>query len=372
MSNNPNPQQKRIDRAKVQLVLKQPWFGSLLLRLKVEQNDNIPTMATDGTHLYWNEAFTATLSDEEIKGVLAHEVMHCAMQHMYRKGNRHQMKFNVAADYAINPLLLASGFKLPKGCLDDPQYHGLTAEQIYARLPAVKTIKISMPDLLEPSDSKQGDKSEAGMTAADWQIAVEQATQVAQREGRLPAGIQRSIQPNKPLADWRAILRRFVDNTIAHDYSWTNPNRRFVAQGTYLPGMVKENAPRMVVGVDTSGSIGVEELNIFASELTAILHEVRPLSLDVIYCDADVAGKQSFSPDDGEVKLEPKGGGGTEFQPVFDEVEKDGEPPACLIYFTDLYGPAPQEPEYPVLWVTTEKSSVEGFFGETVRLSRWE
>jgi predicted metal-dependent peptidase len=91
--------------------------------------------------------------------------------------------------------------------------------------------------------------------------------------------------------------------------------------------------------------------------------------MDVIYCDFRVTRVKSFSPDDSEITLGAHGGGGTAFQPVFDHVAAQGDAPAALIYFTDLEGPKPQQPEYPVLWVTTEASALNGPFGETVRLS---
>ena len=73
-------------------------------------------------------------SDPELIGLLAHEVMHPAMQHHTRRGDRDPALWNDAADYAINPILTEAGFTLPGDMLNDPEYRGMTAEQIYDAL----------------------------------------------------------------------------------------------------------------------------------------------------------------------------------------------------------------------------------------------
>jgi len=225
---------------------------------------------------------------------------------------------------------------------------------------------------LPPSHSPSAqDPAGEPMTAADWQIATEQASLVARKAGKMDGDTERAAkQARRSATDWRTILRRFIENAVPADYSWTRPNRRHIADGLYLPGVVRENMPRLAVAVDTSSSIGQELLDLFAAELTAILHETRPESLDVVYCDTRIQAVETFSPDDAAVELHPHGGGGTRFQPVFDHFRDD--PPAGLIYFTDLEGPAPQEPDYPVLWVTTEAATRPAPFGDVVSVTRWE
>lgn len=206
------------------------------------------------------------------------------------------------------------------------------------------------------------------MTETDWQIAAEQAAAVARKAGNMPASMDREIKASRETkTDWRTILRRFIENSVPSDYSWTNPNRRFVSQGIYLPGVIRENMPRIGVAVDTSGSINAQMLAQFAAELTAIVQETRPEDVEVVYCDTKVHGVEHFSPDDGEIVLKAKGGGGTSFDPALKHFEKD--PPACVIYLTDLEASRPEEPEFPVLWAIPEWQRDNGWFGETVRLT---
>lgn len=385
---NANPSEVRLSRARTRLLLDSPWFGSLSMRLHILENEQCPTMQTDGTRLEYNSQFVESINDAELTAILAHEVMHCALLHPYRTASRDLKLWNRACDFAINQLLVDQNFTLPKGFLIDAQYIGMGADHIYALL--------AREQREEKENGNQGDGERDGedeqpgqvvapqpgdangepakgapepMTATDWQIATEQATAIAKKAGSLPGSADRAVKASRESeTNWREILRRFVEHTVPSDYSWTSPNRRYIAAGIYLPGTVRENMPRLAVGIDTSGSIGQNELDMFASELTQILHEARPEAIDIYYCDAAVQHTESFSPDDPEIKLSAHGGGGTAFQPVFDRIADGDTEPAALIYFTDLEGPPPVEPGYPVLWVTTEASCLRGPFGETVRV----
>ena len=208
------------------------------------------------------------------------------------------------------------------------------------------------------------------MTASDWQIAAEQASDVAKGCGKMAGGIDRAVRQSRTEpADWRALLREFIEHTAPSDYSWTSPNRRHVANGLYLPGVVKENLGALAVAIDTSGSINERLLTAFASELNAIANDARPEKVTVIYCDSKIQSTQEFAPED-EITLKPMGGGGTRFAPVFEAVNRWEEPPAALIYFTDLdCHQRPSEPDYPVLWVTDLSVTKDGPFGQTVRIS---
>lgn len=364
-----------VDRARGRLMMNAPWFGSLALRLETVIDPAFPGLAaTDGTSIIWNPREVLSIPEATVTTIVAHEVMHCALLHLFRLGPRDRAKWNIACDHAVNLALEENGFPFPPAPspwqgLRDHAYDGMAAEQIYALLPDVPPPTNWTPDLKDPS-SGEGGQDKGTMTATDWEIAAEQATITAQRAGHLPASMARLIKAaRQPSVDWCEVLRRFIDHTVPSDYRWNRPNRRHLGAGLYLPGTYKENSPRFVVAVDTSGSMTQPMLNQIAGELTAILKDVRPERVDVVYCDADVAGTETFDPDWGPVELHAKGGGGTRFQPVFDWVEKSGEPPAALIYLTDLCSfDTPRQPEYPVLWGVTYKTTAKGPFGETVQI----
>src|SRR5215831_2864367 len=125
--------QRKLTRARTQLLLTQPFFGTLCLRLKVMAG-RVPTMATDGRRILYDPVFVDSLQSAELEAVLAHEVMHCALGHHCRRGQRDPRLWNEAADLAINPLLVANGFSLPARALLDPAFDNLSAEEIYTRL----------------------------------------------------------------------------------------------------------------------------------------------------------------------------------------------------------------------------------------------
>jgi hypothetical protein len=134
--NTMNDVRQRLSAARAALVLDHPFFGALALRMALEEETKgrTRTMATDGRSIFYDKAFVKGCSDPELIGLLAHEVMHPAMQHHTRRGDRDPSLWNDAADYAINPILTESGFTLPGHVLNDPQYRGMTAEQIYDAL----------------------------------------------------------------------------------------------------------------------------------------------------------------------------------------------------------------------------------------------
>lgn len=382
---------ERVSKARTRLILDQPWFGTLSTRLHLSEASpaDCPTAQTDGTSLFVNPEWIEKQADEQIRSVVAHTVLHCALLHPFRLGRRDLAKANKAADYVVNLQLRDAGFKLWQGALLDDRYRGMAFEQVYALLgkdpPESNGNKPNpQPGGVQPPpadgagdkpDDKQcnGKPKPEALTPQDWQVAAEQAAMIGRKSGDMPGDVDRALKASRDAGeDWRAILRDFVIHTVPADYSWTRPNRRFFGDDLYLPGIRKENAPRFAVAIDTSGSISNELLSLFASELTALLHEVRPESIDVIYCDTRVRHTESFSPDDAEIKLNAKGGGGTRFTPVFTHIAEQEEPPAALIYFTDLEcSDIPTEPDYPVLWATSDRTRASGAFGQTVHLTEW-
>jgi predicted metal-dependent peptidase len=409
--------EEKLSRARTQLLLSQPFFGTLCLRLKLVSMPSFPTMATDGRRLVYNPAFVEKLTPAELQGVLAHEVMHCALAHHCRRGERDGQLWNEATDYAINPILISNGIALPKDALVNPSFTDLGAEEIYARLlrqapdstPAQSPSQSSaqsggagngsnalgqtppqtdhQPQL--PGESDQSPEARAGgfgevldavgednqpaspaelsRQIHEWAISTDQALCSAKACGHEPGGIERPLaQARQSEHDWRAILRDFIAATNPSDYRWAPPNRRFVSSGLYLPSVERSGVGEIVIVVDTSGSIGTQELEQFAGEITAISDEAQPELIRVVYCDADVQSVEEFGPSE-PVKLSPKGGGGTDFVPPFRWVEESDILPKCLIYLTDLCcNSFPEPPDYPVLWVTDSHRRAP--FGETLQI----
>lgn len=360
---------QKLTVARSQLILSHGFFGMLALRLKLVEKPAIPTLAVDGNHIFYNSSFIVDkLSDSLCRSAVAHEVMHCALNHLSRVDDRNPKKWNYACDYAINQILKDSGFEVGEHWLISPVYKDMTADQIYAALPDDFDKDEGATNGQGPLDEMMSNPSaDAIAEAADWKIATVQAATMAKAQGKLPGSLERFVDSlTTPQVDWREQLRRFVTEVTKDDYSWGRPNRRFLAAGHYMPSLYSEGMGELVVGIDTSGSIDDKTLQAFGAEVRAIAASVRPTKIHVVYCDAEVNHVDEFFAND-ELSFKAHGGGGTAFKPVFTYVAENAIMPACLVYLTDLYGHHTfPSPDYPTLWVCT--SEVQASFGTTIKI----
>lgn len=360
-------------RARVRMLASHPFFGMLALRLKLVEEPGVPTAGVDGTHLFYNPEWVKKLSLPQLQGLMAHEVMHCVFDHISRRGAREARRWNVAGDFAINHLLLEAGLQLPPGGCVDKQYAGMTVDEIYMRLPASATAPKDdefVCEVLQGTPSVGGAEpttANDSVTANTWKVNAAQAAMIAKQSGNLPASLERLIgEMLEPQVDWREQLRHLMTETSKDDYSWMRPSRRHVAEGIYLPSLHSQSAGRVVVAIDTSGSITNEMLQVFGSEVAAVCSSVLPAAIDVIYCDARVNHVDHFDKGE-EATFKMHGGGGTAFDPPFTWVAEQGFAPVCFIYFTDGYGSFNFEPPpYPVIWCMT--TDVEAPWGQNLRV----
>jgi predicted metal-dependent peptidase len=389
------PSAVRILKARTALLLDHPFFGTLLFRLDAKPRNGIKTMATDGVSLFYNPGFVQTLNAAELAGALAHEVLHLALQHHIRRGDREAFRWNMACDYAINPLLIDAGLTLPKDVLIDSRFRGMSAERIYnlieeqserdnpgtssnghAPQGADDDLKDDSTPPATPGgigqvlDAPEGGDEDAQSIqeqARDWQIAIEQAENVAKLAGKLPVGAQRTLEAAKAArVDWRELLRRAWSDTIPSDYSWAPPNRRHIWAGLYLPGIISEGVGEIAIAVDCSSSISARQLGLFEAEIRSIIAGQRPRIVHVLYFDTEVHKVETFFAGQ-PVALTPVGGGGTSFGPCFDWIRDHGVRPQTLVFLTDLCGAFPAEaPAYPVLWTSTEVHPVP--FGQVISM----
>jgi predicted metal-dependent peptidase len=393
-----------ISSARAKLVLQagrdaaRAFFAAPALKLETKPSWEVKTACTDGKLLLYNPAWFAGLANNEGMGVVAHETMHCMLGHHARQEGRDLQRWNQACDLAVNPLLQEARFDLPAGRLmpgEGPHAGlevGLSAEEYYHQLPRSQKPEDDDGEGEGDDDDGEGEGDDPGgcggvtqpgdgseadcrQSEAEWQVATAQAKQVAeqlakgQRQGTLPAWLERLVQAVlAPKVDWKDALRQFVSSHARNDYSWASPNRRFIHQGIYLPGLRSEELGDVVLAVDTSGSIGQDMLDRFAGEAQGIL-EAYDCSLTILYCDARIHAVETWQSSDGPLKLKALGGGGTNFRPVFDWLEKADLSPACLVYLTDLYGSFPDKaPNVPVLWAVVGKCPTKPPFGQKVEV----
>jgi predicted metal-dependent peptidase len=358
----------RMGVSKTKLLLHQPFYGVLLSMTDFVQEDSIPTMATDGSKVFYNPEFTMKITDEEAQGVLLHEISHCIYLHCTQKRrlNRAHHRWNVATDYAINLEIKNMGYKLPQGVLLDDKYRDLAAEQIYDKLPEDCSDKQTFDIHIESSDSSDWDDME------DKIVTAYEMTKDAKHRGDIPSGVKRWIDKmRKSKVRWERVFHQYIGQALARDdYSYTRVNKRFLGQDIYLPDLRSHTLGKVVVAIDTSGSIDKEQLAQFAAEI----HKISGLisELTVITCDAEVHEVikihqfQNFMN-----KLKFKGGGGTSHLPVFAKIKEMHLEPELFVGLSDLFSDLDQckKPNYPVLWVSTSDID-KAPFGKVVQIPK--
>lgn len=394
-----------ISEARSLLVLRSPFFGCLSLHLKVVEikDQNLfgmrpcETMATDGDHLYFWPPFVLGLSDPELQGVCAHEVMHCAYSHASRRGARDPYWWNVAADFRINFDLKEAGFILPgqaicwgknpkgaKGHLYDPQFKVMTSEEIYEKIMQDRAAGKGFGN-----EQKDGDPSGCGIVIdtnsgpekvkhsnADWEVIVKMAANIAKRvnAGKLPGYLERLVDfLDTPKINWRDQTRNFIDDTVKGDSTWSPPNRRLLSSGIIMPGKKSDTLRRIIMCIDVSGSITDEMMRNYVSEVAGALDDGVAERITVVYADTEVRQVDEFVQGD-MVTCKTVGGGGTDFDDTFRWVKEHGEGAACVIYLTDMMTSSfGTDPGIPTLWAAYCPHEVLSHykppFGEVIQVS---
>ena len=379
---------RKIARSKVRLMLdklSKGWgfYASVLYQMPMVEKSSLPTMATDGKSIFYNAEFTDALSEAELDGVKVHEAYHRILKHHLRMGKRDAELWNIACDYAINPIIIQSGLVLPEGALIDAKFKGMSAEKIYDLL------KQDQGDdgnggggSGQPQPQEWGNVEDQGGGMSEDQIKSEEATINAQvvmavnsmktEAGKLPANIKEIIDEMKrSQIDWKDVLRRFVGGDQPEGYSYRRPNRRqWYLNEVVTPVSNKIGCGDIVVGIDTSGSVSSIELSHFLGELNAIAESSGAESVTIITCDYDVQDVVRYEKGDQIEDISCKGRGGTRVMPVFDYIAENNINVDNFIYFTDMgIGDYPEhDVGYPILWVSSDMRGEEAPIGETTYL----
>jgi len=411
--------EEKLIKGRIQLGKQSPFFSYLVMYLDFIEEERVGSCGVDGLgSLYYNSEFIHSLSEKEVKGVLCHEVMHIALEHMGRVGGREKQLSNIAQDLVINDILLTDGMSLPKAVLI-PQNHTFSFpdlsgkehtidnidekcwEQIYAELKKfadkVRKELLKQLEKMEGSDvmysndegSGKGDKkknskkgciglggegkqgkqakgkgtkpqsSGAKKKKKNWKKILSEAHTHAKMQGNIPAGIDRLVEEIlDSKVRWREVLYKFITNELPHDYSYSRPSRRSRATGIYMPHMTKESID-VVIAVDTSGSIGQKELSQFLGEIISIAKSFENISMTLVVCDCKIQNVLEVR--NGSIEkirnLKMTGGGGTSHLPVFKWIEDNKPNSKVCVCFTDGYTDFPKEAPYGLktLWVIPEE-----------------
>lgn len=354
--------QRKVGKAKSLLILDHPFFGTACTKRPIIYTDTVPTAAMSATgQMYMNVDFCAPLTVQQLMFLLAHEAMHYMLAHGLRRGHRDPQAWNVAADKVINDTLIDAGVgDFIDGGITLDGAREMAAESLYdenddggGEGPGGLGNDIGDPT---DADGQPLDDATIHQLEAEAKIDAIQSAKAAKAVGKLPASIERMVEELVNVSTpWYDILERFMAGKIKDGYSWNRPNRRFIARNIYIPGT--DYVPKMgpvVIGVDTSGSIGPDEIAMFNGHINRIIDTCNPEVVHVVYCDYDVAGVDEYTPEDFPVTIQCKGGGGTSFKPVFDWIDNNAIDPECVVYLTDGYGDQSEfTTNHETVWLTT-------------------
>ncbi len=367
--------------ARTRLILDKPFLGALTLRLPLVEADPNWCQSTwsNGKSLFYRRAYIDSLDVEQTQFALSREALHCALLHFYRRGNRARELWETACDYAVNPLLINDGLKPTPDVEVLPEFDAMTAEEIY---PLLRDNELqrqqsrgddsdNAPRQEQPPqpDEHNLSQGEMEMLAARWRQRLAAAAQQAMQAGKLSADMARIVDFFlRPKLPWRSLLARHLSATARNDYSYTRPSSRR-GDPAVFPGLRSEEID-LVVAVDTSGSIRDPEIESFFSEINAIKGQVRA-RIALLCCDAEINDEFPIffeAWDEFRFETSVKGGGGTDFRPVFRWIDRQDMNPDALVYFTDACGEFPDhEPPYPTVWLVKGKQKVP--FGARIQLN---
>lgn len=362
---------QRIERATVSLIRDKDymWLAGIIVmgNTTVSKDENL-TACTDGINTEYGEAFISKLTDRQLMGLVLHESMHKAFMHMQTWRHLYDddpVLANMACDYVINLPIRDrerhDGFVAlpPDGCVDE-KYRGLDAGQVFALL---KQDKQNGKSTGSGKGFDQHDwENGKGMTKAEVE-GLKSAVEQALRQGNILASkaggnVDRAIVDMlEPKVDWRTVLREFITNTKRGDdyLSYRRVDRRFMSQNVNAPTAYSDTTHRIVLGVDTSGSIGGRELAAFLAEAQGVCTSIKPDMVDIIYWGHIVAAHETYEAhmlDSMVSSTKPKGGGGTAPSCLSQYLNEQGIKPDCIVMLTDgeVGGDWGNDWPAPVLW----------------------
>ena len=399
--------QTKLAAARTRLILDQPFLGALVLRMPLQMGDPswCISATTDAKKIYYNYEYIDQLKPAETQFVLAKQALHCALSHFARRQHRLKHRWDLACDYAVNPLLIEEGFTAPPGSLIEASFAGMSAEEIYRYLDDKQEGEADTgnnqdqgndesndpTDSDSESNSSQTNSSNTGAgqssdTAANqqpatlsqqeqdnlsvqWQQRLAGAAQQAQQAGKLSTSMARMVEfMLQPKLPWRSLLAQHMVATARDDYNYARPSSRR-GDPAIFPSLRSSQAD-IVVAIDVSGSISDQEIEEFMCEINAIKAQLRA-RISLLVCDAHLADGSPWIFESWEEFKLPRafsGGGGTDFRPVFDWVAVQDQLPQLVVYFSDCVGAFPDmKPDYTVIWLV--KGRAKPPFGQRIQLN---
>lgn len=382
---------KRIAQLRAEILNEYPFFGRLLLHL-IPAAADCGTACTDMTHLAFDPSFAKTLSDEEMKFVMLHEVMHCVLKHCVRGKALNTYLYNVACDIVVNSLIFesmgVSSFTVageePMHLTSDGQEgRFFTAEEVYDMLNKANTtvkdnhsskntfVGLDNHDIWKNiSDSKFSELSDK------WEANIKKSSKQCSNGTGIPFGIKRYLAEINHMSrtNWKAVLSDFIRHDKS-DYTFMRRDTRFqgdIIMPSFLTNMYGDSVSNLWFCVDASGSISETDLSVIFSEILSACNQLDELNGYLAFFDTQLSDFIPFADEEDIMKIEPVGGGGTSFKCIFEQLAKckDEDMPIGIVILTDGFATIPDESAamgVPVLWGIVN-SNIEPEWGTVMHI----
>lgn len=405
---------KRLMLSRMRILCNNGFYGLLLMHMIYSIDESCETAATDGRRIIFGPRFLDELGDSELDFIMMHEILHVILQHCLRRGDRNNEQFNIACDIVVNSnILLSENMNLKAITLkkygesmhlapDGKEGYEYTAEQVYGMLSPPPSNRKPKPGLTETLGKNSGDDDPDGEAKGStlgrakkkqaenkkakevwdnhtrwgmdeenealrdlWVKRFEDACEAvsirdpSNQKGLLPLFAERLFKELKnPQTDWRMVLNDFVQQEIV-DYSFTPPDRRFDESPFFLPDFNDKDdlVEDILFMIDTSASMSDDMITAAYSEVKGAIDQFGgKLKCWLGFFDTAIVEPKLFINEEEFRIIKPAGGGGTDFQIIFEYVQKHMQEklPACIIILTDGFAPFPKEKlvgGVPVLWL---------------------
>lgn len=365
---------KKLSRACAQLMIKHPFFGSLVYQHEMEITESVDTAAASADNrMLFNPRFVEKVDPDQLVFLVAHEVMHIVFAHAQRRGNRDHELFNIACDAVINEILISERVgTFIEGGVRMQGAEKETSENIYKALAQNSSPgegnesggnrkrgegkgyegQLSIKDL--PEEVAQKTDAEVKAAIAEGKLKLGQAAAMARMQGKMSgalAGIIDKLLESK--LPWYQILERYMVGKADQRYNWSRPHRRRL-NIAYMPS--RERYPSMgeiVVGIDVSGSISDREVSQFLGHCKAIFDLCHPKKIYVVYCTTEIEAVDEFDSSEEVVPRKNRWCGGTHMPAIMDWIKDKGIDPDVCVTFTDGETPFPNDNQVPcdLVWV---------------------
>lgn len=383
---------KRLLLSRMRILVNNGFYGLLLMHMIYSIDENCETVATDGRRIFFGSKFMEELNDSELDFVMMHEILHVVLQHCLRgKGFEEKERMSIACDIVVNSNILLANNMNPESISlrkwgesihvapDGKEGYEYSAEQVYAMLPPIANNEKTKSTLTETMGEGGGDAKDGGWDDhTRWGMEKENDTlrdvwikhlsdaceAISTRDpfnqrGLLPLFAERFFKESrKPQMDWRMILNDFIQEEIV-DYSFAPPDRRYNESPFFLPDFDdKDNLVKDILFmIDTSGSMSDDMITAAFSEIKGAIEQFDgKLKGWLGFFDAAIIEPMPFGDENDLEVIKAAGGGGTDFQIIFEYVQQhmSDKLPASIIILTDGYAPFPKETlamGIPVLWL---------------------